>query len=160
MAFGWWSGGSEPDQEGGERFIAARDCGQRRACARGGFAEGGEVEALDVRGRMRGRFVPGERLAAAGGAAGMAGRALRGEAMVAVGEQVRAAARRAGLAFMVTPFSLENFETLRALDVDAVKIASPDAVNHPLLRLTASLGRPMIISTGTADLSELTFFHI
>lgn len=70
---------------------------------------------------------------------------------------VRAAARRARLAFMVTPFSLENFDALRALDVDAVKIASPDAVNYPLLRLTASLGRPMIISTGTAELSELSF---
>lgn len=70
---------------------------------------------------------------------------------------VRAAARRAGLAFIITPFSLENFDALQALDVDAVKIASPDAVNHPLLQLTASLGRPMIVSTGTANLKELEF---
>ncbi|MCC7191597.1 MAG: N-acetylneuraminate synthase family protein [Phycisphaeraceae bacterium] len=70
---------------------------------------------------------------------------------------VRAAARNAGIAFIVTPFSLEDFDALRQLDVDAVKIASPDAVNNPLLELTASLGRPMIVSTGTAELDELEF---
>jgi N,N'-diacetyllegionaminate synthase len=70
---------------------------------------------------------------------------------------VRAAARREGLAFILTPFSLENFEALQRLDPDAVKIASPDAVNHPLLELMASLGRPMLISTGTAELGEIEF---
>lgn len=68
---------------------------------------------------------------------------------------IRTAARKLGLGFVVTPFSLENFEALQALDVDAVKIASPDAVNLPLLSLTASLGKPMIVSTGTAELEEL-----
>lgn len=70
---------------------------------------------------------------------------------------VRAAARKRGVAFIVTPFSLENFDTLAALDVDAVKIASPDVVNTPLLRRVASLTRPMLISTGTAELDELAF---
>jgi sialic acid synthase SpsE len=70
---------------------------------------------------------------------------------------VRAAAREVGVAFIVTPFSLENFDALEALDVDAVKIASPDVVNHPLLELVASLGRPMIVSTGTAELNEIEF---
>jgi sialic acid synthase SpsE len=70
---------------------------------------------------------------------------------------VRAAAHRAGLLFIVTPFSLEDFDALQRLSPDAVKIASPDAVNYPLLRLAATLGRPMIISTGTAELEELRF---
>lgn len=70
---------------------------------------------------------------------------------------VRAAARKSSVAFFVTPFSLENFDALKQLDVDAVKIASPDAVNRPLLELTASLGRPMIVSTGTTELRELEF---
>ena len=69
--------------------------------------------------------------------------------------QVRAAAQRRGLRFIVTPFSLENVETLASLNVDAVKIASPDAVNLPLLRRVTTLNRPLIISTGTATLDEL-----
>lgn len=68
---------------------------------------------------------------------------------------VRAEARRLGLHFIVTPFSLENVPLLRDLHVDAVKIASPDVVNLPLLRETAALGKTMIVSTGAADLEEL-----
>ena len=41
------------------------------------------------------------------------------------------------------------------LNPDAIKIASPDAVNLPLLGLTASLNRPMLISSGATDLAEL-----
>ncbi len=68
---------------------------------------------------------------------------------------IREVAHKIGVGFVVTPFSLENFETLQALDVDAVKIASPDVVNLPLLEQTASLGKPMLVSTGTADLTEI-----
>lgn len=68
---------------------------------------------------------------------------------------VRDEAQRRGLAFVVTPFSVDNVSELRRLDVDMVKIASPDAVNTPLLDAAASLGRPMIVSTGTCTLDEL-----
>lgn len=68
---------------------------------------------------------------------------------------IRAATRQCGLGFVVTPFSLENFPALQVFDPDAVKIASPDVVNLPLLRLAASLSRPMLVSTGAADLGEL-----
>lgn len=68
---------------------------------------------------------------------------------------VRDAARAAGLAFVVTPFSLADVNELAELGVDAVKIASPDAVNTPLLRAAAGLGVPLLISTGTCDLEEL-----
>ena len=71
--------------------------------------------------------------------------------------RVRQAARRCKLAFVVTPFSLEEAKLARLLDPEAVKIASPDAVNHPLLEAVASLNRPMIISTGTCKLNELGF---
>ena len=60
-----------------------------------------------------------------------------------------------GIAFVVTPFSLGNFDLLNDLHVDAVKIASTDVVNLPLVKLTASLGRPMLVSTGASDLEEL-----
>lgn len=71
--------------------------------------------------------------------------------------QVRAEARRLGLGFVVTPFSLEDVPSLAELEVDAVKIASPDAVNRPLLDAVAALGRPMIVSTGTAEADELDY---
>ena len=69
--------------------------------------------------------------------------------------RVRDAARAAGLAFVVTPFSLADVDELAELGVDAVKIASPDAVNTPLLRRTSRLGVPLLISTGTCDPDEL-----
>ncbi|MFA9478615.1 N-acetylneuraminate synthase family protein [Phycisphaerales bacterium AB-hyl4] len=69
---------------------------------------------------------------------------------------IRDAARAAGLKFVVTPFSLADVADLASLEVDAVKIASPDAVNLPLLRESANLGVPMLVSTGTCELAELT----
>lgn len=69
--------------------------------------------------------------------------------------QLRETARQLGLQFLVTPFSLGDVADLQSLDVDAVKIASPDAVNTPLLEAAAQLGKPMFISTGTCDLEEL-----
>jgi N-acetylneuraminate synthase/N,N'-diacetyllegionaminate synthase len=69
--------------------------------------------------------------------------------------QLRAEARRLGIHFVLTPFSLEDVELLADLHVDAVKIASPDVVNTPLIKATAELGKPMFVSTGTADLEEL-----
>lgn len=71
--------------------------------------------------------------------------------------RVRDAAGARGLGFIVTLFSLPDLGVLRDLDVDAVKIASPDAVNHPLLRAADSLDRPLLVSTGTCDLEELCF---
>jgi len=68
---------------------------------------------------------------------------------------LRDAARAAGLAFVVTPFSPADVADLAALDVDAVKIASPDAVNPPLLEAAAGLKRPLWISTGTCAADEL-----
>ncbi|MEM9419350.1 MAG: N-acetylneuraminate synthase family protein [Planctomycetota bacterium] len=60
-----------------------------------------------------------------------------------------------GVKFIVTPFSPDDVADLKTLDVDAVKIASPDAVNTPLLDAAATLGKPMLISTGTCELDEL-----
>ncbi|HEX8910776.1 MAG TPA: N-acetylneuraminate synthase family protein [Humisphaera sp.] len=59
------------------------------------------------------------------------------------------------LATLATPFSLSDVDTLAGLRLPAVKIASPDLVNLPLLREVAHLGRPMILSTGAATLDEV-----
>ncbi|MEX2671824.1 MAG: N-acetylneuraminate synthase family protein [Phycisphaeraceae bacterium] len=69
--------------------------------------------------------------------------------------QVRAAARRLGLGFVATCFSLGDVAVLKRLNVDAVKVASPDAVNLPLLEALAALGKPMLISTGACTEAEL-----
>ena len=53
------------------------------------------------------------------------------------------------------PFDIESVEELEKLEVDCYKIASFDLVNLPLIRAVASTGKPMIISTGMAYLSEI-----
>ncbi|MEM9882202.1 MAG: N-acetylneuraminate synthase family protein [Planctomycetota bacterium] len=68
---------------------------------------------------------------------------------------LRDTAHAANLAFVVTPFSPADADDLATIGVDAVKIASPDAVNPPLLDAAAALGRPVLVSTGTCDLDEL-----
>jgi len=65
------------------------------------------------------------------------------------------ATRQAGLGLIVTPFSPADVQDLDDLDIDAVKIASPDAVNTPLLEAVKTLNKPIFISTGTCDLEEL-----
>ncbi len=53
------------------------------------------------------------------------------------------------------PFDIESVGELEKLGVDCYKIASFDLVNLPLIREVASTGKPLIISTGTAYLSEI-----
>ncbi|MFK7790141.1 MAG: N-acetylneuraminate synthase family protein [Phycisphaeraceae bacterium] len=64
-------------------------------------------------------------------------------------------AKVCGLAAVVTPFSLADPAELADLGLDAIKTASPDAVNGPLLEACAAMGLPMLISTGTCSLDEL-----
>lgn len=64
-------------------------------------------------------------------------------------------ARGCGLAAVVTPFSPDDPAELAGLGLDAIKTASPDAVNPPLLEACAALSLPMLISTGTCSLDEL-----
>jgi sialic acid synthase SpsE len=60
-----------------------------------------------------------------------------------------------GLTAFSTPFDDEAVDFLASLDVPAFKIASADLTCHPLLERTARVGRPMILSTGTATLAEV-----
>ena len=69
-----------------------------------------------------------------------------------VGEyrELQACARELGLAFFATAFDEPSADLLAELDMPAYKIASGDLRNTPLLRHVASLGKPMIVSTGGA----------
>ena len=64
-------------------------------------------------------------------------------------------ARHVGLTAFSTPFDDEAVDLLASLDVPAFKIASADLTCHPLIERAAKAGKPMILSTGTASLSEV-----
>jgi len=64
-------------------------------------------------------------------------------------------AEHAGLEFLATPFGLPELQFLVDLGLPAIKIASPDVVNVPLLRAAAGSGRTLIVSTGAAEQAEI-----
>ena len=63
-------------------------------------------------------------------------------------------ARQAGMVFLSTPFDLDSARALEPL-VEAYKIASGDNTFYPLLETVAATGKPIILSTGLADLSDI-----
>lgn len=69
--------------------------------------------------------------------------------------QIASRAQRAGLAAIATVFSVELVAEAEALGFDAYKTASPDVVNRPLLDALWKTGKPLIVSTGAAELSEV-----
>jgi sialic acid synthase SpsE len=63
-------------------------------------------------------------------------------------------AERKGIVFMSTPFDLEAVEVLKPL-VPAYKIAAFELVHIPLLRAVGKTGKPVILSTGMANLADV-----
>ena len=53
-----------------------------------------------------------------------------------------------GCIFISTPFSRAAAERLRRFDIPAIKIGSGECNNYPLIKHVASIGKPVIISTG------------
>ncbi|MEA2518437.1 MAG: hypothetical protein QOF49_517, partial [Chloroflexota bacterium] len=66
----------------------------------------------------------------------------------------RHAAER-GILFLSSPFDAAAADLLAALDVPALKVASGELTNHPFLAHLAGLGRPLLVSTGMADIREV-----
>jgi sialic acid synthase SpsE len=65
------------------------------------------------------------------------------------------AIRDRGMLPIATPFSPDDVDVIDRLALPAVKIASPDLVNRPLLQRAARLGKPMLISTGASTTAEI-----
>ena len=59
------------------------------------------------------------------------------------------------IAFMSTPFDEESADLLDGLNVPAMKIGSGEITNHHLLEWVARKKRPIILSTGMANLTEV-----
>ena len=63
--------------------------------------------------------------------------------------------QQTGCVFMSTPSDEADVDFLEELDVPAFKLGSDDCSNYQYLRYIARKGRPMIVSTGTCNLSEV-----
>ena len=69
--------------------------------------------------------------------------------------RVVAAVRELGLVPLATPFSPPDVDAIECLRLPAVKVASPDLVNRPLLHRVARYGKPMLVSTGACTIDEV-----
>ena len=60
-----------------------------------------------------------------------------------------------GIRFLSTPFDLDSIDILKPLEMDLWKIPLGEITNLPYLRKIASMGQPVVMSTGMSRLGEV-----
>ncbi len=63
--------------------------------------------------------------------------------------------RERGIIFLSTPFDHDSLDFLVEAGVPALKVASGEITNFPLLHRAAAAGKPIILSTGMSSLAEV-----
>lgn len=69
--------------------------------------------------------------------------------------RLKSACEKARIEFLVTPFDLESLKMLFEMNVRAIKIASPEITDVPLLEAVAARKVPALLSTGASNLAEV-----
>ena len=70
-------------------------------------------------------------------------------------KDLAAYAKQKKIMFLSTPFDLEAVDELEKINIPAYKIASFEITHLPLLDYVAQTGKPIILSTGMADLTDI-----
>lgn len=70
-------------------------------------------------------------------------------------QQIIQECERQDILFLSTPYNEEDADFLNGLGVSAFKIASGQIVEHAFLEYVAKFNKPLILSTGMADLAEV-----
>ncbi|MCX5713759.1 MAG: N-acetylneuraminate synthase family protein, partial [Candidatus Omnitrophica bacterium] len=65
-------------------------------------------------------------------------------------------AERAGIIFISTPYDIISVKYLASIKVPAIKIASAEIINTPLIDAAIDTGLPIILSTGMNNLDTVT----
>jgi len=69
--------------------------------------------------------------------------------------QIQEACKKRAVEFFSSPFDSDAVDFLSTMNVPRYKIASMEINDLPLIRKAASQGKPMIISTGLADIQDV-----
>jgi N,N'-diacetyllegionaminate synthase len=69
--------------------------------------------------------------------------------------ELNAYCKSQGIKFLSTAFDIQSVDLLQELDIPMFKIPSGEITNLILLRKIASLNKPLIVSTGMAEITEI-----
>jgi len=72
-------------------------------------------------------------------------------------DALRAYCNKRGVKFCTTAADLKSLDVVKAYDMDFIKIGSGEITNAIYLKKVSEIGKPVLLSTGMANLSEIEF---